>query len=47
MNVCVVVTVAMVMLLRDFWPYWIIFMKCVFTTLYFPVILDGQLTSIL
>jgi hypothetical protein len=37
-------TVAMAMLLRDFGPYGIIFMN-VFTTLDFPVILDGQFTS--
>jgi uncharacterized YccA/Bax inhibitor family protein len=40
MNLCVVITVAMEMLLRDFGPYGIIFMT-MFTTLDFPVILDG------
>jgi hypothetical protein len=44
MNVCVVITVAMVMLLRNFGPYGKISMT-VFTTLDFPVILDGQFTS--
>jgi hypothetical protein len=44
-NVCVVTTVSMVMLLRDFVSYGIIFMT-VFTTLDFPVILDGQFTSL-
>jgi hypothetical protein len=40
MNVCVVITVAMVLLLRDFGPYGITLMT-VFTILEFPVILDG------
>jgi hypothetical protein len=39
----VVTTVAMVMLLRDFGPC--LKRNYVFTTLDFPVILDGQLTS--
>jgi hypothetical protein len=42
-SMCVGITVAMVMLLRDFGPYGIIFMT-VFTALDFPVILDGQFT---
>jgi hypothetical protein len=46
MNVCVVITVAVVMLLKGFWALWIIFMN-VFTTLDFPAILDGQFTSII
>jgi uncharacterized YccA/Bax inhibitor family protein len=30
-NMCVVITVAMIMLLRDFGPYWMIFMSiCVY-----------------
>jgi uncharacterized YccA/Bax inhibitor family protein len=44
MNVCVVITNAMVKLLKDFGPYGIIFMT-VFITLDFPVILDGKFTS--
>jgi hypothetical protein len=44
MNLCVVITVAMKMLLRDFGPYGIIFIT-VFTTLDFPIILSGQFTS--
>jgi hypothetical protein len=47
MNVCVVITVAMVMLWRDFGPYGILFMTvCVY---YFnvPVILDGKFTSLI
>jgi hypothetical protein len=45
--VCVVTTVAMEMLLRDFGPYGIMFMTvCVFLLFYiFLVILDGQFTS--
>jgi hypothetical protein len=44
--VCVLITVAMVMLLKDSGLYGIIFMTvCVFTTLDFPVILDGQFTN--
>jgi hypothetical protein len=46
MNVCVVITVAMVMLLRDFGPYGIIEV-CVFISLVFPVILDEQFTSLM
>jgi hypothetical protein len=34
----------MVMLLKDFGPYRIIFMKCVFTTLEFSTILEGKLS---
>jgi hypothetical protein len=41
--VCAVITVVMVML-RDFGPYRIIFMT-VFTALGFPVIFDGKFTS--
>jgi hypothetical protein len=44
MNVCVAITVADLMLLRDFGPYEILFLT-IFTTLDFPVILDGQFTS--
>jgi hypothetical protein len=44
--VCVVITVAMVILLSDLRPYRIIFMT-VFTALDFPVILDGQFSGIL
>jgi hypothetical protein len=46
MNVCDVVTVAVVIPLRDFGLYGIIFMT-VFTVLYFPVILDGRFTIIM
>jgi hypothetical protein len=48
MNVCVVITVAMVMLSRrDFGPYGIILMTvCVFAILDFPVILGWQFTSL-
>jgi hypothetical protein len=45
MNECVVITVAMVMLLRYFGPYGIIFVIYVCTTIDYPVILDGQFTS--
>jgi hypothetical protein len=45
MNVCVVITVTAVKLLREFEPYGIIFMAV--TTLDFPVILDGQFISCL
>jgi hypothetical protein len=35
-NVCVVMTVATVMLLKDFWPYWIKFMAvCVYCFRFF------------
>jgi hypothetical protein len=44
MNVCVAITVADLMLLRDFGPYEILFLT-IFTTLDFPVILYGQFTS--
>jgi hypothetical protein len=44
--VCLVITVAMAVLLRDFVPYPIIFMTiCVFTALDFPVNLNGQFIS--
>jgi hypothetical protein len=46
MNLCVVITVAMAMLLKDFGSYGIIITACVFTTLYFPVILDRRFTGI-
>jgi hypothetical protein len=39
MNVYII-TVAMLILLTEFGPYWIIFMTTCFTTLDFPVILD-------
>jgi hypothetical protein len=42
---CVVITVSMVMGLRDLWALWDNIYDCVFTTLYFPVILDGQYAS--
>jgi hypothetical protein len=45
MNVCVIViTVAMVRL-KGFWVSWDNIYDCVFTTLDFPVILDGQFIS--
>jgi hypothetical protein len=45
MNVYVVITVAMVMLLRDFWPHAIIFMNvCVVTTVAI-VMVKGFLAS--
>jgi hypothetical protein len=44
MNVCVVITVAMVILLQDFGPYVVNIYDCVFTTLNFSVI-HGQLPS--
>jgi hypothetical protein len=44
--VCIIISDVMLMLLSDFGPYGIIFMAmCVFTTLDFPVILDGQFSS--
>jgi hypothetical protein len=46
MNVCVVITAAIVMLLRDFGSYVVIFMLCVFTALDFSIILDGQFTNV-
>jgi hypothetical protein len=45
MNMCVVISVAEVMLLRDFGPHGIIFMT-VFTDVDFPVILDEQFTIV-
>lgn len=45
MNVYVLITVTMVILLRDFGPYAIILMT-VFTTFHIPVITDKQFTSI-
>jgi hypothetical protein len=46
--VCDVVTVATVMLLRDFWSYWIIFITMyVFYFRFFSVILDRQFTSLI
>jgi hypothetical protein len=44
MKVCVVITVAMAMLLRNFGPHGILFMS-VCNALDFPVILDGKFTS--
>jgi hypothetical protein len=44
MNVCVVIAVAMVILLRDAGPNGITF-DCVSATFDFPVILDGEVTS--
>jgi hypothetical protein len=46
MNVCVI-TVAILMLLRDFGPYGIIFMTVHFTTIDFPIIFDGLFTGII
>jgi hypothetical protein len=47
MDMRVIITVIMVMLLRKFGYYGIIFTSiCAFTTLEFPVTLDGQFTSI-
>jgi hypothetical protein len=44
MNVYIVITVAMVTLLKNLWQYGIIFMDiCVYYR--FPVILDGRFTS--
>jgi hypothetical protein len=45
MNFCVSVTVVMVMLLRDFEPYWTIFdfVFCV----RFPVIFDGKFSNVI
>jgi hypothetical protein len=43
MNVCVALTVAMVMLLSDFGPYGMIFYSYVFNTLDFLVFLLGNL----
>jgi hypothetical protein len=39
MNVCVVITIAVIMLLRDLGPYGIIFMTICFYYFDFPVIL--------
>jgi hypothetical protein len=44
-NVCVVITVAMAMLLRNFGPSKIIFMTMYIYYFGFPVIFDGQFTS--
>jgi hypothetical protein len=41
----VVIAVAMIMLLRDLGPYGAVFLTCFFTTLDFPVILEGQFSS--
>lgn len=41
-----VITVAVVMLIKDFRPYWIIFIMCVFNILDISVILDKQFTSL-
>jgi hypothetical protein len=42
---CVIVTVTMVMLLRDFGPYEIMFVTVCFWYLDFPVIIDEQFIS--
>jgi hypothetical protein len=42
MYVCVVTTLTMVILLGDFWALCDNIYDCVFTTLDFPAILDGQ-----
>jgi hypothetical protein len=42
---CVVITVAMVMLLRDFRPYGMLFMTMCLYYFRFAVILDGKSTS--
>jgi hypothetical protein len=45
LNVCIVV-VAILRLLRDFWPCGIIFMgMCGWLLLDFPIILDGQIAG--
>jgi hypothetical protein len=45
MNVCVLITVALLILLRNFEPLWDNMYDYMFATLDFPVFLDGQVSS--